>query len=134
VRAAADTSAAAFEAILKLVNTMITGQLPHLHSFLDSNLIAVEKPNGHGTRPISVGEVWVRIAVLGAMGARPAANSSLPPLQLSVGVRGGTEATGHVLQTALASDPELQLVRIDYQNSFNTMSRSAILQAVAHRA
>jgi hypothetical protein len=124
VRGAADTSVAAFEAILKLVNTMIAGQLPHLDSFLDSNLIAIEKPNGGGTRPIGVGKVWVRIAGLGAMAARPAANASLPPLQLSVGVRGGTKATSRALQTAWASDPELQLVRIDYQNAFNTMSRS----------
>jgi hypothetical protein len=85
VRAAADTSAAAFEAILTLVNTMIASQLPHLDSFLDSNLIAVEKPNGGGTRPIAVGKMWVRIAGLGAMAARPAANASLPPLQLCVG-------------------------------------------------
>jgi hypothetical protein len=49
-------------------------------------------------------------------------------------VCGGTEATGHALQTALASDPKLQLVRIDYQNAFNTMSCSAVLQTVARRA
>jgi hypothetical protein len=134
VRAADDTSPAAFEAILKLVNWMITGQLPHLDLLLDSNLIAVEKPNGGGTRPIVVGEVWVRIARLGTMAARPAANASLLPLQLGVGVHGGTEAIGHALQTALASDPELQLGRIDYQNAFTTMSCSAILQAGAHRA
>jgi hypothetical protein len=91
VRGAADTSVAAFEAILKLVNTMIAGQLPHLDSFLDSNLIAVQKPNWGGTRPIGVGEVWVCIAGLGAMAGRPAANASLPPLQLSVGVGGGAK-------------------------------------------
>jgi hypothetical protein len=34
----------------------------------------------------------------------------------------------------LVSDPELQLVRIDYQNAFNTMLRSAILQTLARRA
>jgi hypothetical protein len=42
------------------------------------------KPNGE-TRPIAVGEVWVR-ARLGAMAACPGANDSLPPLQLGVGL------------------------------------------------
>jgi hypothetical protein len=35
------------------------------------------------------------------------------------------------LCSALASDSRLQLVRIDYQNAFNTVSRTAVLQAVA---
>jgi hypothetical protein len=125
---------AALEAILKLVNTMIAGQLPHLDSFLDSNLIAVEKPQG-GWHPTH--RRWQSVSViagLGAMAARPAANASLPPLQLGVGARRGTEATGHALQTALASDPELQLVCIDFQTSYNTTLGYAILQAVAHCA
>jgi hypothetical protein len=54
-------------------------------------------------------------------------------LQLGVGIRGGTEAAGHALRAAQASDPRLQLVRIDYQNAFNTVSRTAVLQAVADR-
>jgi hypothetical protein len=62
VRAAADTSVAALEAILQLVNTTIAGQLPHLDSFLDSSLIRVEKHNRSGTRPIAAGKVWVCIA------------------------------------------------------------------------
>jgi hypothetical protein len=43
-------------------------------------------------------------------------------LQLGVGVRRGTEATGHPLQTALALDLELRLVRINHQDAFNSLS------------
>jgi hypothetical protein len=134
VKAAADHGLPAFEAILRLVNAMVAGKLPHLDAFLDSNLIAVEKAGGRGVRHIAVGEVWVRIAALCAMAACPGASASCLPLQLEVGVRGGTEAAGHALRAALASDPRLQLVRIDYQNAFNTVSRTAVLQAVADRA
>jgi hypothetical protein len=112
VKAAADHGLPAFEAILRLVNAMVAGKLPHLDPFLDSNLIAVEKAGGKGVRPIAVGEVRVRIAALCAMAACPGASASLPPLQLGVGVRGGTKAAGHALRAAMASDPSLQLVRI----------------------
>jgi hypothetical protein len=46
VNAAADNGLAAFEAILKRVNAMVAGRLPHLGAFLGSNLIAMEKSGG----------------------------------------------------------------------------------------
>jgi hypothetical protein len=134
VKAAADTSQATFEAILRLVNAMVAGRLPHLYTLLDSNLVAVQKPGGRGVRPLAIGKAWVRIATQCALAVCPDANASLAQLQLGVGVRGGTEAAGHALHAALAADPTLVLVRIDYENAFNTVSRTAVMKAVTERA
>jgi hypothetical protein len=68
------------------------------------------------------------------MAACPDANALLARLQLGVGVRGGTEAASHALCAALAADPNLALVRIHYENAFNTVSRTAVLEAVAEHA
>jgi hypothetical protein len=51
-----------------------------------------------------------------------------------MGVRGGTEAAGHALRAALAADPTLVLVRIDYENAFDTVSRTAVMKAVTEHA
>jgi hypothetical protein len=127
----ADNGLLAFEAILRLVNAMVAGKLPHLNTFLDSNLIAVGKASGQGVQPIAVGEVWVRIAALCAMAASPGARASLPLLQLGVGVCGGINAAGNALRVALALHSRLQVARINYQNAFDTVSCRAVLQAVA---
>jgi hypothetical protein len=133
-KAAADTSQAAFEAILRLVNAMVAGRLPQHYTLLDSNLVAVQKPGGRGEWPLAISEAWVRITTQCGLAVCPDANASLAPLQLAVGVRGGTEAADHALRAALAADPTLVLVRIDYENAFNTVSCTAVMKVVTERA
>jgi hypothetical protein len=50
-----------------------------------------------------------------------------------VGVYGGIEAAGHALRAALAANPTLVLARIDYENAFNTVSRTAVMKVVTER-
>jgi hypothetical protein len=113
---------------------MVAGRLPHLYTLLDSNLAAVQKPGGRGVQPLAIGRAWVRIATQCRLAVCPDANASLAPLQLGVGVHGGTEAAGHALRAALATDPTLVLVRIDYEDAFNTVSRTTVMKAVTERA
>jgi hypothetical protein len=58
VKAVADTELVVFKAILRLVNSMAAGMLPHLDTFLGSHLIAVEKSGGYWEAwPIAGGDV-----------------------------------------------------------------------------
>jgi hypothetical protein len=56
----------------------------------------------------------------------------LAPLQLGVGVSGGSEAISHALRAALCSDPASAVVSIDFANAFYTLLRSRMLSAVAN--
>jgi hypothetical protein len=70
VKAAANSSDAAFDAIRRLLNVMLSGKLPHLPELLDATLVAFDMPSG-GVRPIAIGEVWYRLASLcGLAGAQ----------------------------------------------------------------
>ena len=95
VRAAATTCPAAREAILGFVNLVVSGALPRLPALLAARVVALQKPNGRGVRPLAVGEVWLRVAGLCALQAALGAPASLPPLQLAGGVRGGSQCLGH---------------------------------------
>ena len=95
-------------ALLGVINVMIRGDLPHVPELLDSRLIGLEKPGGRGLRPIAIGEVFFRLAGLCAMAARPGAGRALAPLQLGVGVKGGSQIIGHALSSGIAADPRLR--------------------------
>ena len=129
VSAAAKASTDAFAAIVKFVNLILSGELPRHSSLLDSSLIGLQKPDG-GVRPIAIGEVWYRLAGLCALTACNEVGQSLAPLQLGVGVPGGAEAVGHAVQAVLAKDPEAALLTVDQANAFNSVSRSAVFEAV----
>jgi hypothetical protein len=45
-----------------------------------------------------------------------------------------TEAVGYPIRNSLVVDADNVLVRVDLQNAFNSVSRTAILQAVGNRA
>jgi hypothetical protein len=59
---------------------------------------------------------------------------SLAPLQRGVRILGAAEGVVHVVRSALASDPEALLLSLECRNAFNTVSRAAILEAVATSA
>jgi hypothetical protein len=69
------------------MNLIISGSLPDIPSLHASALIALEKPEGRGVRPIAIGEVCVRLASLCAMAACQDAGPALA-LQLGVSVPG----------------------------------------------
>jgi Reverse transcriptase (RNA-dependent DNA polymerase) len=131
IKAATDTDVHARIAALSLINAIISGNLPHLPEVLDSTLIALQKPGANGgVRPIAIGEVWLRLAGLCAMASCPGAGQALAPLQLGVGVRGGSQIIGHALSSGISADPDCVTVQLDYRNAFNSLSRTHMLEAI----
>ena len=58
--------------------------------------------------------------------------SKLAPRQLGVGVHGGTGAIVHAARAYVASaSPIHALVKLDFQNAFNTICRDCIFEAVS---
>jgi hypothetical protein len=72
-------------------------------------------------------------AALCALAACPNAGRSLVPLQVAVGVPGGSQIVGHALQAGGSADPSCVTVQVDWQNAFNTLRRDRMLDAVAQR-
>jgi hypothetical protein len=124
----------ALNAASRFLNVIIGGHMPHLPDLLASTLIGLEKPGGNGVRPIAIGEAWLRLAGLCAMGACPEIGPSLAPLQLGVGVKGGSQCMGHAIRAGIAADPTCVTAQLDWRNAFNSVSRDAMLAAVAKRA
>jgi hypothetical protein len=133
IKAATSGTNSALGALLALVNAIVGGKLPHLPALLDCTLHAFEKPGGNGIRPIAVGEVFVRLAGLCAMASCPFAGPSLAPLQLGVGVKGGSQIIGHALRTGIAADSECVTVQLDFRNAFNSVRRGPMLDAIAQQ-
>jgi hypothetical protein len=118
--------------VLRLIQAVVRGDLPHPPRLLDARLLPIAKPAG-GIRPIAIGEVWYRLAALCALAACPEAGSSLSPLQVGVGVGGGSQIVGHALRAGIAADPGCVTLQIDWRNAFNTLRRDKMLAAVATR-
>ena len=56
----------------------------------------------------------------------------LSPVQVGVGVSGGAEAAIHAVRTYINSmKPHEALVKLDFANAFNSISRDAVLASVA---
>ena len=75
-------------------------------------------------------KVWYQLAGLCALAACNEVGPSLAPLQLGVGIPGGAEAISHAVQAALATDPEAAFLTVDQANAFNSVTRSAVFEAV----
>ena len=121
-----------------VVNLMVQGQVcadaaPVLAGAV---LVAVPKPKG-GVRPIAIGEVLPRLVGKCLMrSVREDAHHYLCPAQVGVGVPSGAEAAVHTTRAWMrrqASTSGKVLVKLDFANAFNTVSRQAVVDAaVAH--
>ena len=96
-----------------------------------AGLVALSKPGG-GVRPIAVGEVLRRITAKCLMHeVRAEARNYLWPAQAGVAVKGGAEAAVHTLRAWVgrhAGSHDSVVVKIDFQNAFNTIDRDAVLR------
>jgi Reverse transcriptase (RNA-dependent DNA polymerase) len=63
----------------------------------------------------------------------PRRRPALAPLQLGVGVPGGTQVPAASLATGHAADPDCVTCGLDFRNAFNSVSCAAVLAAVAQR-
>ena len=122
-------------AVLQFINLILAGKLPWSCFLLKSLLVGLEKmqdgaPTG-GVRPIAMGEVWYRIAMISALVQKGyEVGLHLGHLQVGVGTKGGVDAVAHAVVTALESDDENIALSIDCENAFNTLDRSVMFAAV----
>lgn len=96
-----------------------------------SKLIAISKPDG-GIRPISMGEIFLKIA--GKYSIKKISKHMaeyFPPCQFGVGVKAGAEKIVHSIRHFLSKvDEENFLMSLDVKNAFNTISRKHVLEAL----
>ena len=98
-----------------------------------ASLVALPKQPGD-LRPVAVGDTWRRLT--SKLLARSLADDLKPilePVQVWVGTKGGAEANVHVAPQWLhryRSDKNKLLVTLDLKNTFNCVSRCAVLTAV----
>ena len=117
-------------ALTNFTNLLAAGRtpppvLPHL---CGASLLSCPKAKG-GHRPIAVGEVLNRLtSKCLAIVSRSLASTSLTPLQLGVGVRGGCEAIVHAVSSLMSSSPPScgWSLLLDFSNAFNNLSREKI--------
>ena len=100
-----------------------------------ANLVAVPKPKG-GVRPIAIGELLRRLTgkCLSAQ-VRAAAREHFFPAQVGVAVPAGAEAAVHMarawFERCSGSSAKRALLKIDFENAFNTIDRQAVLSSAA---
>lgn len=139
IQAVSQATPEGMDAVMAFVNTVLKGDAPDCEQFRASRLIALWKKaqspsTERGVRPIAIGEVWARLVSMCAMAACPNTGPSLAPLQVGVGVKGGAQVLGHAIRAGDLAHPEDVTLQLDFKNAFNSLSREAMLSAVATRA
>ena len=120
-------------AVTDFVNFILRGNVPTTvrGTLFGANLLAITKKNG-GIRPIAVGYVWRRLtAKVACSYAKDVSVSLLSPRQLGFGIPNGAETAVHAARRFVDYMEQGQLlIKVDFQNAFNTLRRDAILEAV----
>ncbi len=129
-----DTGQALVTAITALVNLLLDGRCPPevAPSLFGGRLFALQKKAG-GVRPIAIGCTWRRLSAKCANSyALSQLGDRLLPIQVGVGARGGCEAAVHAVRRYIPSmKDDSILVKLDFQNAFNSVRRDVMLRAVA---
>ena len=101
-----------------------------------AGLVAVPKPSG-GVRPIAIGEILRRLVGKCLLRQiRDEVRTSLWPAQVGVCVPAGAETAVHTARAWVhrhGNSAGKAVVKLDFHNAFNTISRAAVLQAVQAR-
>lgn len=124
------TSACAF------TNLILSGGCPAAVApiFFGGKLLALNKKGG-GIRPIAVGFTFRRLVSKCAnkFGTEKLKNY-FHPHQLGVGTAGGCEAAVHAARRFLHDMPSDHImVKLDFNNAFNSLHRSDLLEGIANR-
>lgn len=135
----ATSTAEGFEECRLFVQAMVDGTLPHIPQLLDSDGLALSKPQtAHGAdpgiRPIAIDEAWIRLGAVCCISQHSDLGPSLAPLQTGVSIDSGSESVGHALRAALNSDPDALIISLDCKNALNLLSRQAMFEAVTEEA
>ena len=125
------------EQLAAVVNLLVRGQACASAApvLAGAALVAVPKPKG-GVRPIAIGEVMRRLTGKCLMAAvREEARAFLWPAQLGVGVAAGAETAVHTVRAWLSRQQAAGqckvLLKLDFRNAFNCLSRRSMLTAIA---
>ena len=98
-----------------------------------AGLVALPKPS-KGVRPIAIGELLRRLTAKCLMHeVRADAKTYLWPAQVGVAVKAGGEAAVHALRAWVgrhAASNNSVVVKVDFRNAFNTVSRDVVLREV----
>ena len=128
------TTAGLLEQLAAVVSLLASGQAcaqvaPILAG---ASLVAVPKPKG-GVRPIAIGEILRGLTGKCLMShARSAARDHVFPNQLGVAVPAGAEVAVHTVRGWLDRHSRSSgkvLVKLDFENAFNRVSRQQVLLA-----
>ena len=95
-------------------------------------LVAPAKPGGGAHWPLVAGVTWRRLAagfLASCYGSE--FGERLGPTQLGVGVSRGVEIFAATVRLALESNPRWVVVKVDFRNAFNEVSRLAFLRFCA---
>jgi hypothetical protein len=55
------------------------------------------------------------------------------PLQVAVGIQGGSQISGHAIRAGMSPNPGCVTLQVDWQNAFNTLRRINLLVAKEQR-
>ena len=123
------------QALTAVVNILRRGEAPPeiARHLAGASLVALPKPTG-GVRPIAVGETLRRLVAktLVAEVREKVGKLLLKGKQVGVAVDGGLDAATAVVRDYASrhKGTDRILVKIDYENAFNTVNRQAFLDAV----
>ena len=127
---------AGLRAAATVLARLILGELPaEAHkAHLAGRLVGIPKSCG-GVRPLACGSVARRLATKGAcLAFGEDLSAACGPCQYAVGRVGGAEKLHKTLTLLAELRPDALFIKLDMRNAYNSMLRSAILDAVALRA
>ena len=131
-----DRSGETLSCITKYVNLLLSGDIPELlFSFIGSAPVIPLKKKDGGIRPIAIGEIWRRLtSKIAARSVRDRVTRYLAPSQLGVGVPNGCEGIIHSVDRLVSEygdNANFAMLKIDYANAFNSVSRKAFIHAAS---
>ena len=134
----AHLSTSVLNRLRKLINLLLSGRVnPDVQPFLaGARLTALAKGEGD-IRPIAAGNVFRRLASKCACALlQKRASAELGPLQVGVACRGGAEQIVHTMRHTLDlhwNTAGFTLLKVDFSNAFNAISRDALLRECQER-
>lgn len=125
------------KALRSLLSLILAGTAPCRDILCASTLIPLKKGDD-GVRPVAMGTLFYRMATKAIL-RQKSLSPALLDCQFGVGVPGGVEPLLFRLEDTLATIPPdpanpVYVTCLDFKNAFNSLSRTAIVQAVRKHA
>ena len=127
------TAAAVFcKAVAELALEMGYKNYQHLEALISCRLIPLKKKQKNDVRPISIGEVLIRIISNCIMKtAREDTMKVVGNLQKCAGQQAGAEAAAHAAKEIFADKECETVLLVEGSNAFNTLNRQAMMHSIS---